>query len=400
MLFLHGFMRDQSMWFPLMQHLCENGFRCVAFDQRGYSPSARPDNVEAYAWTNLVADAFAVADSFDMGDFHLIGDGLGAALGYSAVAGAQGQELIESFTAISWPHPNTFTPTLSGTSPNAEQVLASQSWLYFAVEGSATQGGNFLFNNLGSDAGFTSADNFQKALWWWNSLQANGSMAWPAEEEDLDNETAPPELLALQSAFQGVNLDAEDAVVPEQPMANLTMPLLYIAGFQAATHERVHAAAPWAMHTRNEARHYGQLVVSGDDFLTPRDDISSPHAVVFNTILGHLQQERVEEDAGVRPTRAPPPLPETVVWYRNGVFWTVMGVLVFSVVVGAYVALTGNEEEKEFGNKIIRTGNTSIGVESGEQSFLSESENPFKRDARGQAAPAALAAQTGTSGQP
>ena len=39
---LHGFPETSIMWEPLLERLSKEGLRAVAFDQRGYSPGARP----------------------------------------------------------------------------------------------------------------------------------------------------------------------------------------------------------------------------------------------------------------------------------------------------------------------------------------------------------------------
>ena len=39
---LHGFPESSIMWQPLLDEAAKKGFRVLAFDQRGYSPNARP----------------------------------------------------------------------------------------------------------------------------------------------------------------------------------------------------------------------------------------------------------------------------------------------------------------------------------------------------------------------
>jgi pimeloyl-ACP methyl ester carboxylesterase len=46
---LHGFPETSIMWEPLLDKLAKAGFRAVAFDQRGYSPGARPFRVNSYS---------------------------------------------------------------------------------------------------------------------------------------------------------------------------------------------------------------------------------------------------------------------------------------------------------------------------------------------------------------
>ncbi len=40
---LHGFPQSATIWRPPLEALATAGYRAVAFDQRGYSPGARPE---------------------------------------------------------------------------------------------------------------------------------------------------------------------------------------------------------------------------------------------------------------------------------------------------------------------------------------------------------------------
>lgn len=56
LILLHGFPESSLMWESLLEKGAKEGYRVVAFDQRGYSPRARPINVEAYQIDQLVQD--------------------------------------------------------------------------------------------------------------------------------------------------------------------------------------------------------------------------------------------------------------------------------------------------------------------------------------------------------
>jgi len=100
-LLLHGFPETSLMWTGLMPVLSGNGYHCLAPDQRGYSPGARPTEVDAYRYEELVADALAFGR--ELGDrFHLIGHDWGANVGWLVLATDPAP--IASFTAISIPH--------------------------------------------------------------------------------------------------------------------------------------------------------------------------------------------------------------------------------------------------------------------------------------------------------
>src|SRR5256885_16164753 len=70
---LHGFPQTSYSWRSQLKALGDAGYRAVAFDQRGYSPGARPADVAAYATPHLVADVLAVADQMGGHQFDLAG---------------------------------------------------------------------------------------------------------------------------------------------------------------------------------------------------------------------------------------------------------------------------------------------------------------------------------------
>ena len=104
LLLLHGFPETSIMWRPLMEAAADAGFRVAAFDQRGYSPLARPTGVEAYRLPELVADVFAVASAVGFERFHLVGHDWGAIVGWAAAG--QDHERVRSFVSLSIPHPS------------------------------------------------------------------------------------------------------------------------------------------------------------------------------------------------------------------------------------------------------------------------------------------------------
>ena len=83
----------------------------VAFDQRGYSPLARPENLDSYQISEITKDMFAVADVIGAEEFHLIGHDWGAVVGWSAVLSNPSR--ITSWTALSFPHPAAFGDSLT-----------------------------------------------------------------------------------------------------------------------------------------------------------------------------------------------------------------------------------------------------------------------------------------------
>jgi len=103
---LHGFPETSHMWTTLMPRLAAAGYRCLAPDQRGYSPGARPVGVEHYRYEDIAADVVALADAYDAPRFHLIGHDWGALCGWAVVD--RYADRVASWTAMSVPHAKAF----------------------------------------------------------------------------------------------------------------------------------------------------------------------------------------------------------------------------------------------------------------------------------------------------
>jgi pimeloyl-ACP methyl ester carboxylesterase len=103
---LHGFPESAAEWTHVMPLLAAHGLRAVAFDQRGYSPGARPEGVDAYHHVQLGDDVVAVAAELGHDRFHLVGHDWGALVAWS-LAGLR-PENVASLSIVSVPHPRAF----------------------------------------------------------------------------------------------------------------------------------------------------------------------------------------------------------------------------------------------------------------------------------------------------
>ena len=110
-LMLHGFPQTSYTWRAQLPALAAAGFRAIAPDQRGYSSGARPDGVEHYKTSMLVADAMAMADALGRQRFHLVGHDWGGALSW--LAAAWHPDRIASLTVLSRPHPDAFARAMA-----------------------------------------------------------------------------------------------------------------------------------------------------------------------------------------------------------------------------------------------------------------------------------------------
>jgi pimeloyl-ACP methyl ester carboxylesterase len=102
-LLLHGFPQHSGEWADVLPELHGAGLRTITFDQRGYSPGARPDDVEAYRIVECALDAASIVDELGYGSVHVVGHDWGGICAWQ-LAGRH-PERVRTLTAISAPHP-------------------------------------------------------------------------------------------------------------------------------------------------------------------------------------------------------------------------------------------------------------------------------------------------------
>jgi len=106
LILLHGFPASSASWVPLIPSLAKAGYRVIAYDQRGYSPGARPFGKDAYKINKLSRDIFDIADTLGIEKFHLAGHDWGAGVGWYTAMNAPDRLL--SWAALSIPHFGSF----------------------------------------------------------------------------------------------------------------------------------------------------------------------------------------------------------------------------------------------------------------------------------------------------
>jgi pimeloyl-ACP methyl ester carboxylesterase len=134
-LLLHGFPQTSRCWAAQLDALAAAGFRAIAFDQRGYSPGARPDDVAAYKPAALVADVLHVADACGVDRFDLVGHDFGGMVAWM-VAGHD-PDRVRTLTVASTPHPAAFKASYQGSSDQNERSGYMRS--FRAAERGATE---------------------------------------------------------------------------------------------------------------------------------------------------------------------------------------------------------------------------------------------------------------------
>lgn len=100
---VHGWPQFAACWEETARALADAGIDVIAYDQRGYSPGARPDDVADYDVAKLVGDLHGLVHEWGLGRFHLVGHDWGGIVGWSYAA--MHPDELATFTSVSTAHP-------------------------------------------------------------------------------------------------------------------------------------------------------------------------------------------------------------------------------------------------------------------------------------------------------
>ncbi|MGC5258490.1 alpha/beta fold hydrolase [Gordonia sp. DT218] len=112
-LLLHGFPVNSSCFDAVVPRLHESGLRTIVFDQRGYSPGARPEGTDAYHLSNLVGDALGVLDELGVGYAMVVGHDWGGIVAWHLAA--KHLDRFTSLVAVSTGHPSALRDALASS---------------------------------------------------------------------------------------------------------------------------------------------------------------------------------------------------------------------------------------------------------------------------------------------
>jgi pimeloyl-ACP methyl ester carboxylesterase len=124
---LHGFPQHNDSWDAVIARLTAQGYRCLAPNQRGYSPGARPTRRRDYRIPELVGDLGALIDASGAEQVHLVGHDWGAAVAWAAAA--EMPQRLKTVSPVSVPHPAAFIKSFL----NSRQGLASYYMYLFQL---------------------------------------------------------------------------------------------------------------------------------------------------------------------------------------------------------------------------------------------------------------------------
>jgi len=131
-LLLHGFPQNPAMWDAVIPVLHAAGRPTVAPLQRGYSPGARPSDVDSYATGECVADVLAILDALEMPVVDVVGHDWGAIIAWHLAAAHA--DRVRTLTAVSVPHPTAFGRAIAA---DPDQQRRSAYMNLFRQEGKA-----------------------------------------------------------------------------------------------------------------------------------------------------------------------------------------------------------------------------------------------------------------------
>jgi pimeloyl-ACP methyl ester carboxylesterase len=107
-LLLHGFPDSGAVWRHQVGPLVESGRQVIVPDLRGFGESDKPQEVEAYGGTRIVADLLAVLDAHDVEQADVVAHDWGAGIAW--VLAALQPDRVRSLAALSVGHPSASRP--------------------------------------------------------------------------------------------------------------------------------------------------------------------------------------------------------------------------------------------------------------------------------------------------
>jgi pimeloyl-ACP methyl ester carboxylesterase len=124
---LHGAPQFNTTWRSVIRRLTSQGYRCLAPNQRGYSPGARPTRRRDYRTEELAEDVRALIDASGAQRVHLVGYDFGAGVAWASAA--EMPERLASLVTMSVPHPAALLRALA----TSRQGLASWYMAFFQL---------------------------------------------------------------------------------------------------------------------------------------------------------------------------------------------------------------------------------------------------------------------------
>jgi pimeloyl-ACP methyl ester carboxylesterase len=198
---LHGFPQFNTSWNAVIDRLTAQGYRCLAPNQRGYSPGARPPRRRDYRIPEIVEDIRTLIDASGAERVHLAAHDWGAAAAWATAA--ELPDRIATLTSFSVPHPGAFLKGLV----TSRQGLMSWYMYFFQLPWLPER---FLLGSNGS------------AIRMSRSLQSAGQSP-EAADRDATAMAAPGVLTAALNWYRAMPLTD-----PRQAAGKVSVPTMYV----------------------------------------------------------------------------------------------------------------------------------------------------------------------------
>ena len=205
---LHGFPDTADLWRFQVPKLVNAGFRVLVPDQRGYGRSGKPEEISAYAVSELVMDVAGLLDAAGVESAHIVGHDWGANIAWAFATFFPGR--TQSLTAFSVGHPTAFA------SVGAAQQIKIWYTLLFQFEGVAEE---WLTKDDGANfRGWFRHPEASRVL---GHLERDGSLRtgihwYRANLKPEHWNSPPPELPPVQCRTLGVWSTLDHALTEEQ----------------------------------------------------------------------------------------------------------------------------------------------------------------------------------------
>ncbi len=256
--FLHGFPEFWIAWEKVFTALADD-FLVIAPDQRGFNLSDAPQDVDAYATRNLVADLFAIVDAIaGIRPVLLAGHDWGASVAYAAAIALPAR--VSKLVIANGVHPVCFQKALI---EDPKQAAASQYMHLLRASGSAAK---------------MSADGFRRTLSMFEKFSATPWLSEEIRERYREAWGQPRRLNAMLNWYRATPLviPRPGEATPDAPLARgtperfgISMPHLLIWGgadqaLQPVCHAGLEQFAPllesmeiaeadhWLLHVHHE----------------------------------------------------------------------------------------------------------------------------------------------------
>ena len=260
MLFLHGF---PEFWYEWKNQLQEFGkdYTAVAYDQRGYNLSSKPEKVEDYAVAKIVADIKAMFDRFGTSPKNkgiLVAHDWGGAVAWAFAI--RHPEYLDKLVIINAPHPGVFARELQ-TNPAQQKASAYMNFFRSAQAEATLSANNYaalqnaIFKSSTKPEAFTEEDRKMYVDAWSQPGAVTGGLNWyRAANAGPPTTNEPKRETNLAAGFDTLTVKVPTLVIwGEKDTALLTGNLEGLDKFvPQLTLKRIPNGSHWVIHEEPE----------------------------------------------------------------------------------------------------------------------------------------------------